>query len=174
MNDRFWMYNDLNLLWPKVEQPAGFDQLETFVEHRGGIDSDLISHSPRWMVERVRQCRVANLFQWCMPERPATGRENNASHFVRPATGHRLENGGMLGIDGKNRDATFAGFGNQERTGYYKGFFVCQCERFSRTHGAEGCGQSCRTDNSSDNDIHFLMPGEIDHPAFAGKNPGAI
>src|SRR5437899_2630461 len=99
MHDRFRMDNDLNLGRREVEQPAGFDQLEAFVEESGGIDGDLVPHPPGWMVERLGGGCALDLLAREGAERSAAGGEDDALDLVVPAGVETLEDGGVLGID---------------------------------------------------------------------------
>lgn len=46
-----WMNDDVDLIRAHVEEPVGFDDFETFVHHRGGVDGDAIAHAPVGMIE---------------------------------------------------------------------------------------------------------------------------
>ena len=51
MDDRLWVYDDINLIRTNTEEPMGFDDLEPFVHERGGVDRDLPAHPPRGMLQ---------------------------------------------------------------------------------------------------------------------------
>ncbi len=50
MNDALRVDNDADAVHADVEEPAGFDHFEAFVEERGGIDGDFLAHDPRRML----------------------------------------------------------------------------------------------------------------------------
>ena len=53
MDDRLRMDHHVDLLGPQVEQPAGLDDLQGLVHHRGRIDRDLRPHVPGGMGQGV-------------------------------------------------------------------------------------------------------------------------
>src|SRR5439155_25304784 len=53
MHDALWMDNNFNALHLDSEKPVRLDHLEPCVEQRCGIDSDLWSHVPGRMLERL-------------------------------------------------------------------------------------------------------------------------
>ena len=53
MHDRFGMNNDLNLVRRQIKKPAGFDQLQRFVEHRGS--GEAVRNGPPLAVRMTRR-----------------------------------------------------------------------------------------------------------------------
>ena len=61
-------------------------------------------------------------------------------------------------------------FGNEQRSGDDESFLVGQGERFAGPDGGQGGGQTGRTDDGGHHDVHFIVPGQIDQPAFARED----
>src|SRR5271169_29070 len=76
------MDDDVDLIGAHSEQPAGFDDLETFVHHGGGIDGDAVAHLPVRMRKGLF-CRDAReLREGRFAERAAGRGEDQAANFV--------------------------------------------------------------------------------------------
>ena len=62
MHDRLRMNHHVDLIGSQVEQPAGFDDLQGLVHHRGRIDRDLRPHVPGGMAQRSADRDLGQLF----------------------------------------------------------------------------------------------------------------
>src|SRR5206468_4649971 len=78
VNYRLGVDDDVDLLGREVEKPAGFDQLQALVEHRGGVDGDLAPHAPGGVLEGVGEGGVLDLLGGGGAKGAAGGGEDQA------------------------------------------------------------------------------------------------
>ena len=85
----------------EAEQPAGLDDFQGLVHHRGRVDRDFRSHVPG----RMRQCLLGGDASAAVPcptaKRPAAGRQHDAANFTSaPACLHGLKDRAVFAVDG--------------------------------------------------------------------------
>src|SRR5580704_1031147 len=92
---------DADLFWRKIEEAAGYDDLEALVHHGGGVDGDALAHDPGGMLEGLLGGDVIEGGEGCVAEGATGGGEPDLFYFLGSASAHALVNGVVLGVDGE-------------------------------------------------------------------------
>src|SRR5271165_4721701 len=135
MNGRLGMHCDPNLGWGDVKEPAGFDNLQSFVEHGSRVDGDAAPHDPGRMLQGLFGGDVLELIKGCLAEGTTGGREPDGFHFIVSAYAHALVDGVMFAIDGKDGDLALTGGGGQDFAGGYHAFLVGETDGLTGEDG---------------------------------------
>ena len=99
----------LDLRLRQIEQTGGLDQLETLVEHGGGIDADLAAHRPYGMAQRgLRRCDL-HLGHRGSAERAAGRCQDDLLNRAAVILCHRLKDRVVLRINRQQRRARHPG-----------------------------------------------------------------
>src|SRR5688572_30568536 len=108
------MYDHVDLVGVKAEQPSCFYHLESLIHQRCRVDRDLRAHVPVWMLQRLlfangREERPVLSAEWS-----ARGCEVNLLDVIIYFADEALEDGGMFRIDREYVDVIFfRKFGDQ-------------------------------------------------------------
>ena len=97
----------------------------------------------------------------------AAGGEDDAFDFFALAGFHRLENGGVFGIDWEDGDVVFFRLGDEERAGDYEGFFVGQRELLAGADGGESGGEACCSYDRGEDHVDVVALDDFDECVFA-------
>ncbi|MNR09332.1 hypothetical protein D3C85_1255280 [compost metagenome] len=68
MDNALRMEQHLNLFIRQTEQPVGFDDFQTFIDHGGRVNRDFGSHAPVGMAKRIFNCDIFKLIPGKVPE----------------------------------------------------------------------------------------------------------
>ena len=99
------MDEDIDLRRGNIEEPFGFHHLESLVDQSGGIDGDLLPHSPGGVFEGVFRAYVPEALCRPAPERTAGGCEPDFVYAVSRLAVQGLEDGAVLAVNGEDRNA---------------------------------------------------------------------
>ena len=160
VDDRFGVYHYVDAVGSGAEEPAGLDDLESFVHHRSGIDGDFGAHRPVGMLEGVGLRCGCNLLLRPIAERASGGCEMYFFEFVSLGGEQALEDGRMLGI--YREDGGVAGPGplHHQGSGSYQGLLVGQGDDLARLDGRQGGAQAAESNHGSNDDIHPVGCGQ--------------
>ena len=129
---------------------AGFDQLETLVHERSGIDRDLAAHHPVGMRAGFRRRHARELFSRRIEKRSARSRKNDPPHALRTRTGRdrggeALEDGVVLAVD-RDELAPLARAASISRLpGHHQRFLVGEQQALAGARRCKGRQEARRT-----------------------------
>lgn len=98
VHDALGVEDGLTLVMAQAEEALGLDEFEALVGERGGIDGDLGAHRPIGVLDGIGRSDVREFFQRPVPERAATGGEDDAPHAGLRVALHALKNGAVLAV----------------------------------------------------------------------------
>src|SRR5258708_7007521 len=95
------MNEHVHLIGREIEEPAGFNDLETLVGHGRGVDGDAIAHLPGGMIQRLPDRPRFQFMYWRPAEWTAASRQNELADFGMFASAHALMHAVVLAIHGQ-------------------------------------------------------------------------
>ena len=167
VDDALRMDNDIDLLDWDIEEPSGLDHFESFIEERGGVDGDLLTHCPSGVFEGLFEGDVFDIRGGGGAEGAAGGGEDESFDRIVLIPLETLENGVVLAIDRKNFDPfAFSGI-HDGLSGHDEDLFTGNGEIFSRLNRGERGSKSSGSDDGNENHISLRHRGELDESLFA-------
>ena len=151
MDDRLRVHDHVDLLGREIEQPAGFDDLERLVHHRGRIDRDLRAHAPIRMAQGLFDRDAGQLLGRVAEKGSAAGGQHDPPHLLAAARLQRLKDGAVLAIDRKDRCPGLGRQAHDQRPGHDERFFVRQRDRLAGLDGRPGAAQAGAADDRRKN-----------------------
>src|SRR5579863_4323252 len=97
-----------------VEEAAGFNDFEVFVQHGGRVNGDSAAHVPGGMLEGLLGGDGGELVERELAERAARGGEPDGLDFIVSADAQALVDGVVLAVDGQDRHVEAAGGGGED------------------------------------------------------------
>src|ERR1035438_7864791 len=94
------MNGDADLGRRHVEEAAGLDDFQAFVEHCRGVDGDTPAHNPGRVLEGLLGSDAGELVEWELAEGPPRGRQPDGLDFGVRADAQALMDGVVLAVDG--------------------------------------------------------------------------
>ena len=171
MHDALRMHDDLHAVHADVEEPAGLDHLQPFVEEGGGINRDLAAHDPARVFQRALDGDVGEGFlrvQRPVAEGAAAGGEPEVADGGGRLVIEALEDGGVLAVHGEDADAVLAGLVHHDLAGHDEDFLRGNGDVLARANGSE-CGlQAGGADDGDEDDVGLGHRGELQQAFVAG------
>src|SRR4030065_159973 len=121
----------------KSKEPHCPDPLEPLVHRGGRIHRYLRAHPPRRVPARLRYRHVAHLPEGAIPERPARCREDDPGDVLLPVTLDRLEDRGVLAVDGEDSAAAAPCALHEELPRHHEQFLVREGDPLPLTGGLD-------------------------------------
>ena len=147
------MYDDIDLIHRKIEEPGGFQNFQSFIHHRGRIDRNFTAHIPGRMIHRIIQCYAFQLFTGKSPERSAGCRQKDLFKRTLRLSHQTLPDRGMLRIHRQKRNLLLFYQRHNDRTRGNQCFFICKSNILS---GMDR-GNDRRKTFHSDHSAHYAV-----------------
>ncbi len=161
---------DADAVGGEREEAAGFDDLEAFVHHGGGVDRDAAAHLPGRVFEGLVGRDAGEVFGGGVAEGASGGGEPDLLHFLRSSSAHGLVDGVVLGVDGEEGDVSLSGGGDDEVSGGYEALLVGEADGLSGEDGGVGGFETGNADDGGDYEVNFGMGGYGYCPGGAVKD----
>src|SRR3990172_11842456 len=105
MHDALWVDDHVDLSGLQVEEPTGFDDLQSLVHQCGRIDGDLFPHDPRRVPKGLLWGDTAEALSRTLAKRAARGGQKNPLQVRAIVSRQTLEDRRWLTIHRKKADA---------------------------------------------------------------------
>ncbi len=171
MDDALGVDDDLDAVHADVEEPAGLDHFEAFVEEGGGVDGDLAAHDPGRVFEGLFEGDLGegiNGPDGPVTEGAATGGEPEVADGGRGFVFEALEDGGVFAVDGEDADSVATGFVHDDATSHDEDFLGGDGDVLAGADGGEGWGEACGADDGDEDDVGLGEHGEFEETGFTG------
>ena len=126
MNDTLRVHVHSDFGRRHIEEPASLDDFQTLVHHGGGIDGNLPAHGPLWMIQRLIQSHIFQLFRRVLPERSPGCGQKNPPNFPSLVSFQTLENGAVLAVYRQELHALSRHGIHHQRASGHQGFLIGQ------------------------------------------------
>ncbi len=174
VDDALGVDDDVDAVHFDVEEPAGFDHFEAFVEEGGGVDGDFPAHGPSGVTEGLGWGDAGEFLGWGIAEGAAAGGEDEALDVRGGAAFEALEDRVMFGVDGKDLDA-FAASGIHDDTACHdEDLFTGYGDIFSCFDGSEGGVETGGTDDGDEDEVDGGEGGEGGEGVWAIEHGGGV
>ena len=139
MHDALRVHDHVHLVHGDIEQPAGFDHLQSLVEQGGGIDGDLPAHGPGGVLERLFQSDVFQVFLLPGAEGASGGCQDQTGDGFRPpvVAVQALENGVVLAVHGQYAHSGLPRFFHHDLSGHDQNFLAGDGQVLPRLNGGQ-------------------------------------
>jgi len=176
MDDALGVDDDLDAVHADVEEPAGLNHFEAFVEERGGVDGDLASHDPGGVFEGLFEC---DGFEGLAG--PAGGVAEGAAAGGEPEVAdgggwlsiEALEDGGMFAVHREHTDTAPARLVHHDFTGHDEDFLGSDGDVLAGTDGGEGRGEAGGADDGDEDDVGLGQGGQFEEAFGTGGDADA-
>ena len=160
MDDALGIDHDFDLRRRHAEQVGGFDHLQGLVHHGRRINRDLAAHHPIGMGAGLVGRDQVQGVHGTLTERPTGGRQDDLLDAAGPGGRvfrQRLENGGVLAVDGKQLCTTLAHRVQEHRAAHHQGFLVGQQQALARAGRCHAGGQAGGPDDGCHHHIDLRV-----------------
>src|SRR6202789_4725566 len=154
------MHRHLHLRGGKVEEAAGFDDLQGLVEDGGGVDGDALAHDPGGVLEGLGWGDALEVGELGVAERAGGCREPDLFDLRSGAGAEALVDGVVLGVDGEKVYVAFPRCGEDEVAGSYEAFLVGETDGLAAEDGGVGGFEAGHSDDGRDDEVNFGKGGE--------------
>ena len=154
--------------WREIEKPTSFDNFETFVHQRCGIDCDAITHLPCWMPQSLFGRNIREQMRGRCPKRSTGSRENQPCDFRARASAETLVSAVVFTVDGEQLRAVGANRIHDQPSSGNERFFVGEPDAFPRARRFEGRFQSADSNDCRDYGVYFRGDRDFNKAARTG------
>lgn len=172
MDDALGVDDDIDASHFDIEEPAGLDHFEAFIEERCGVDGDFAAHVPCGVLEGLFEGGGGDLIRGPCAEGAAAGGEDEAADVGWGAAVEALEDGVVFTVDGEDADTAGAGGVHDETAGHDEDFLGGDGEVAAAIDGGEGGFEAGGSDDGDEDEVGFGGADEVGEPVFAGEDRG--
>ena len=145
-----------------VEQPVGFDHLESLVHQRCRVDGNLLSHLPGGMPKGLLRRHAFDFLQRRRAE-GAAGRGNQQPQNLVVLALKALPDGAGFAVYGQHLAAVPGFVFFDEPSGHHDGFLVGQSDRLSRLQCAQSRNQPHAPHKGHHHLVHLVQGNHFLH-----------
>ena len=172
VDDALRVDDDIDASHFDIEEPAGLDHFEAFVEERGGVDGDFAAHVPRGVFEGLFEGGGGDLVWGPCAEGPAASGEDETADVGWGSAVEALEDGVVFAVDGEDADPAGACGCHDEAAGHDEDFLGGDGEVAAAVDGGEGGFEACGADDGDEDEVGCGGADEVGEPVFAGEDGG--